>query len=218
MSTRNLLLPILLLCFPIALYSQFSVTPQKSRLVLKDSTVIEGYLTSMPSNVDTLIFFSKKLTGRQKKYGTSQINRLIVLEYDRKYYDSSPFSDAIDSNLEGEWVPMYVNNEIGKIGQVRRGKRLLMEIYQGKNICGYLGYDFIHGFRCYYKLSDQWYAKAFYPFKNINKHRKELLLREFAKYPTLTHKISNGEISGDSITQNPFVLLEELDEILNLTK
>lgn len=214
MNIRNLLFSIALLFFPAALYSQ-AVTPQKSRLVLQDSTVIEGYLRSMPCNTDTLIFFSEKINGRKKRYGTGQINRLVVLEYDRKNHNSFPYSDEIDSDLVGVWIPMYINNTIGKIGQVWPGKRLLMEAYQGKHICGYLGYDVIHDFRCYYKLSDQWYAKAFYPLKAMNKHRKELLLREFAKYPALTRKIDNGEISGDSISWDPFIVLEELDKILD---
>lgn len=172
----------------------------------------------MLSNVDSVIFFSEKLPGKKKKYNTSNIDHLQVLVYDSKYYNSSPHSDAIDANLVGTWFPMYINNEIGEIGQVRRSQALLMETYKGKKVYGYLGWDHWRGFRCYYKLHDKWYAKAFYPLKKTNKHRKELLLREFTNYPELINKINSREISDDIISDNPFVLLKELDKILDSEK
>lgn len=214
MKTERIILAMVLLMFPVIAFCQYAVTPHKSQLVLKDQTVVDGYLRSMLSNVDTVILFSEKPNGKKKRYGASNIDRLKVLEYDSKYYNSSPHADQMDANLVGTWVPMYINNEIGKIGQVWRNQALLMEIYKGNHICGYIGWDYFHGYRCYYKLPDKWYAKAFCPLKKMNKHRKELLLQEFTSYPELTTKISSGAISDNTITENPFVLLWELDKIL----
>ncbi len=214
MKAEKLILTIALLVFPIVMFGQFSVTPQKSRLVLKDSTVIDGYLRSMPTNVDTTFFFSEKPHSKIKTYWTSRINYLEVVETDEDHYNPSPLVSGFDGYLVGIWAPMYVNNEIGEVGMVRPGLRLLMETYKGKFVNGYLGYDHFHGLRCYYKLHDRFYAKAFYPLKKMNDHRKKLLLQEFADYPELINKLSKGEISDGMISDNPFIILNALDKML----
>lgn len=218
MKTKMLISSIALVLFPILIYAQHPVTPQKAQLVLKDSTVIEGYVRSMPSNVDSTISFSEKPSSKIKRYGASSIDYLKVLEYDDKYYNPSPHSDNLDANLVGTWVPMYINNEIGKVGQVWRGQALLMKTYEGKNVCGFVGWDHFRGYRCYYKLQDKWYAKAFFPLKKMDKHRKKILLQEFEDYPEMIDKINSGEFSDEAISENPFILLKELDNILNRVK
>lgn len=215
MKTKMIISTIFMLFFSTIAFAQHGITPQKAQLVLKDSTVIEGYLRSMPSNVNSSIFFSEKPSSKIKTYSTDSIDHLEVLEYDSKLYNPSPLSDRLDANLVGVWVPMYINNEIGKTGQVWREQALLMKAYEGKNIYGYIGWDYFHGYRCYYKLKDNWYAKAFFPLKKMNKNRQKLLLQEFASYPEIIQKINSGELSDDAISENPFILLKELDSILN---
>lgn len=215
MKTKMIISAIILLVLPIAIYAQHPVTPQKAQLVLKDSTLIEGYLRTMPSNVDSVISLSEKPNSKTKRYGTSRIAYLKVLEYDDKFYNPSPHSDNLDANLVGVWVPMYINNEIGEVGQVWRDQALLMKTYEGKNVCGFIGWDHFRGYRCYYKLPNNWYAKAFFPLKKMDKHRKKILLQEFEKYSEIVNKINSGELSDKAISENPFILLKELDEILN---
>ena len=198
MKIERSIIIIALLFFSTLVFSQRAMAPQKSRLVLEDGTELDGYLRSIPTNVDTLIMFSEKSRGKQKSYGVSRIKYL----------------DVQDGNLLGLWFPLRINNEIGEVGQVWRDQGFLQLIYKGKNVNGYLGFDYWHGWRCYYKPFNQWYAKAFCPFKKINKHRKQLLLQEFDKYPKLTKMIETGEISDKDISENPFVLLKELDELL----
>ena len=72
-----------ILLLMIAVFMVCSVSsaqkPTKVKLILKDSTVVEGFLRSELSDRDTVVTVSLDAKGKKSKYSLSQVERLFML-------------------------------------------------------------------------------------------------------------------------------------------
>src|SRR5574344_525993 len=125
-----------ILLLMIAVFMVCSVSsaqkPTKVKLILKDSTVVEGFLRSELSDRDTVVTVSPDAKGKKSKYSLSQVERLFLLSVN-------------DSIKPVEVVPLRVFSSMqsGK-GSISDSPRMLLLAYQGKYVNGYIGYVWVY--------------------------------------------------------------------------
>ncbi len=185
-------------------------------LTLKDSTVVEGYLRSSSlTDRDFSVKISSDIEGKSEKYKIRNIEKMEI---------KSENGDSIS----GVWKPMFVNNGVGRYkGYIAENPVMLLSIYQGKNVNGYVGMiwclvDPLSGYwkvlPCfYYQLPDMDYAKCFLIMKGtlFYKRHKKSLMREFADYPTLVNMLRNDTLQIKEILKSPMIVIRELDKIIS---
>ena len=202
-----------ILLLMIAVFMVCSVSsaqkPTKVKLILKDSTVVEGFLRSELSDRDTVVTVSPDAKGKKSKYSLSQVERLFML------------SDN-DSIKPVEVVPLRVFSSMhsGK-GSISDSPRLLLIAYQGKHVNGYIGYVWVYNSVAwnlepfaYYKLSDSQVARPYLNFGTIFRKSKSKMANSFEEYPELTKELENGTLTTKAINEDPMLIVKELDKIL----
>ena len=187
--------------------------PTKVKLILKDSTVVEGFLRSELSDRDTVVTVSPDAKGKKSKYSLSQVERLFML------------SDN-DSIKPVEVVPLRVLSSMhsGK-GSISDSPRLLLIAYQGKHVNGYIGYVWVYNSVAwnlepfaYYKLSDSQVARPYLNFGTIFRKSKSKMADSFEEYPELTEELKNGSLTTKAINDDPMLIIKELHKILEKSR
>lgn len=185
-------------------------------LTLKDSTVVKGYLRSSSlTDRDLSVKISPEIDGKSEKYKISNIEKMEIK------------SENGDS-LRGVWRPMFVNNGVGRDkGYIAENPVMLLSIYQGKNVDGYVGMiwclvDPLSGYwkalPCfYYQLPGMDYANCFLVMKGTFFYRrhKKSLMKEFADYPALVNMLRNDTLQIKDILESPVIVIRELDKIIS---
>ena len=202
-----------ILLLMIAVFMVCSVSsaqkPTKVKLILKDSTVVEGFLRSELSDRDTVVTVSPDAKGKKSKYSLSQVERLFML------------SDN-DSIKPVEVVPLRVFSSMhsGK-GSISESPRMLFIAYQGKHVNGYIGYVWVYNTvawnlepLAYYKLTDSQVARPYLNFGTIFRKSKGKMADSFEEYPELTEELKNGTLTTKAINDDPMLIVKELDKIL----
>lgn len=202
---------ILLLMIAVSMACSVSSAqkPTKVKLILKDSTVVEGFLRSELSDRDTVVTVSPDAKGKKSKYSLSQVERLFML------------SDN-DSIKPVEVVPLRVFSSMhsGK-GSISESPRMLFIAYQGKHVNGYIGYVWVYNTLAwnleplaYYKLTDSQVARPYLNFGTIFRKSKGKMADSFEEYPELTEELKNGTLTTKAINDDPMLIVKELDKIL----
>lgn len=184
--------------------------PVKVKLILKDSTVVEGYLRSQMTDRETFIDISPDVKGVKSKYDINQVERLFVL------------SD-IDSIKPAECVPLHVFSSMrsGK-GSISDDPRMLFLAYKGKHVNGYVSYIWVYNSVAwnlepfaYYKPADSQIARPYLNFGTIFRKSKDKMANSFEEYPALTEELENGTLTTKAINEDPMLVVRELDKILD---
>lgn len=184
-------------------------TPVKVKLILKDSTIVEGFLRSEFTDRDTVVAVSSEVKGKKSKYSFNQVERLFLL------------SDN-DSIKPVEVVPLHVFSSMhsGK-GSISDSPRMLLIAYQGKHVNGYIGYVWVYNSVAwnlepfaYYKLTDSQVARPYLNFGTIFRKSKGKMADSFEEYPELTEELKNGTLTTKAINDDPMLIVKELDKIL----
>jgi len=202
-----------ILLLMIAVFMVCSVSsaqkPTKVKLILKDSTVVEGFLRSELSDRDTVVTVSLDAKGKKSKYSLSQVERLFMLSVN-------------DSIKPVEVVPLRVFSSMhsGK-GSISDSPRMLFIAYQGKHVNGYIGYVWVYNTvawnlepLAYYKLTDSQVARPYLNFSTIFRKSKGKMADSFEEYPELTEELKNGTLTTKAINDDPMLIVKELDKIL----
>jgi len=202
-----------ILLLMIAVFMVCSVSsaqkPTKVKLILKDSTVVEGFLRSELSDRDTVVTVSPDAKGKKSKYSLSQVERLFMLSVN-------------DSIKPVEVVPLRVFSSMhsGK-GSISESPRMLFIAYQGKHVNGYIGYVWVYNTvawnlepLAYYKLTDSQVARPYLNFGTIFRKSKGKMADSFEEYPELTEELKNGTLTTKAINDDPMLIVKELDKIL----
>jgi hypothetical protein len=207
---------ILLLLFAVFMVCSASFAkkgPTKVKLILKDSTVVEGFLRSEFTDRDTVVAVSPEVKGKKSKYSFNQVERLFML------------SDN-DSIKPVEVVPLHVFSSMhsGK-GSISDSPRMLFIAYQGKHVNGYIGYVWVYNTVAwnlepfaYYKLTDSQVARPYLNFGTIFRKSKGKMADSFEEYPELTEELKNGTLTTKAINDDPMLIVKELDKILEKNK
>jgi hypothetical protein len=199
---------LLMIVFMVCSMS-FAKKPIKVKLILKDSTVVEGFLRSELSDRDTVVTVSPEAKGKKSKYGLSQVKRLLIL------------SDSASIKTE-EVVPLHVFSSMhsGK-GSISDSPRMLFLTYPGKHVNGYVGYVWVYNTVAwniepiaYYKLTDSQVARPYLNFGTIFRKSKGKIADSFEEYPELTEELKNGTLTTKAINNDPMLIVKELDKIL----
>jgi hypothetical protein len=184
--------------------------PVKVKLILKDSTVVEGFLRSDFTDRDTVVAVSPEVKGKKSKYGYSQVERMFLL------------SDN-DSIKPVEVVPLHVFSSMhsGK-GSISDSPMMLSIAYQGRHVNGYIGYVWVYNSvawnvepLAYYKLTDSQVARPYLNFGTIFRKSKGKMADSFEEYPELTEELENGTLTTKAINDDPMLVVKELDKILD---
>lgn len=187
--------------------------PTKVKLILKDSTVVEGFLRSELSDRDTVVTVSPDAKGKKSKYSLSQVERLFMLSVN-------------DSIKPVEVVPLRVFSSMhsGK-GSISDSPRMLFIAYQGKHVNGYIGYVWVYNSAAwnleplaYYKLTDSQVARPYLNFGTIFRKSKGKMADSFEEYPELTEELKNGTLTTKAIKDDPMLIIKELDKILEKSR
>ena len=206
-----------ILLLMIAVFMVCSVSsaqkPTKVKLILKDSTVVEGFLRSELSDRDTVVTVSPDAKGKKSKYSLSQVERLFLLSVN-------------DSIKPVEVVPLRVFSSMhsGK-GSISDSPRMLFIAYQGKHVNGYIGYVWVYNSAAwnleplaYYKLTDSQVARPYLNFGTIFRKSKGKMADSFEEYPELTEELKNGSLTTKAIKDDPMLIIKELDKILEKSR
>ncbi len=180
------------------------------KLMLKDSTAVEGYLRSELSDRDTIIAISSEQKGKKIKYDIKKVEKLLLLA-------------QTDSDKTAECYPIYVYSSMrsGK-GSISDHPMMLLLTYQGKNVNGYVGFVWVFNSVAwnlepiaYYKLGESQVAKPFLNFGTIFRKSKSGMINSFKEYPALVEKLENETLSAKDINKDPMLIVKELDKILD---
>jgi hypothetical protein len=206
-----------ILLLMIAVFMVCSVSsaqkPTRVKLILKDSTVVEGFLRSELSDRDTVVTVSPDAKGKKSKYSLSQVERLFMLSVN-------------DSIQPVEVVPLRVFSSMhsGK-GSISDSPRMLFIAYQGKHVNGYIGYVWVYNSAAwnleplaYYKLTDSQVARPYLNFGTIFRKSKGKMADSFEEYPELTEELKNGSLTTKAIKDDPMLIIKELDKILEKSR
>lgn len=200
---------LIIAVFMVCSASFVKKTPVKVKLILKDSTIVEGFLRSEFTDRDTVVAVSSEVKGKKSKYSFNQVERLFLL------------SDN-DSIKPVEVVPLHVFSSMhsGK-GSISDSPRMLLIAYQGKHVNGYIGYVWVYNSVAwnlepfaYYKLSDSQVARPYLNFGTIFRKSKGKMADSFEEYPELTEELKNGTLTTKAINDDPMLIVKELDKIL----
>lgn len=208
-KTLLLMIAVFMLCS----LSSAKRGPIKVKLLLKDSTTIEGFLRSKLTDRDTIITVSLDAKGKKSKYSFNQVERLFLL------------SDN-DSIKPVEVVPLRVFSSMhsGK-GSISDSPRMLLLAYQGKYVNGYIGYVWVYNSvawnlepLAYYKLIDSQVARPYLNFGTIFRKSKGKMANSFEEYPELTEELENGTLTTKAINDDPMLIVKELDKIFGKSR
>lgn len=204
-KTLLLIISVLMICSA----SSAKKGPVKVKLLLKDSTVVEGFLRSELTDRDTVVAVSPDAKGKKSKYSFNQVERLFLL------------SDN-DSIKPVEVVPLRVFSSMhsGK-GIIFDSPRMLFLAYQGKYVNGYVGYVWVYNTVAwnlepfaYYKLTDSQVARPYLSFGTIFRRSKGKMANSFEEYPELTKELEDGTLTTKAINDDPMLMVKELEKIL----
>jgi hypothetical protein len=204
-KTLLLIIAALMICS----VSSAKQVPVKVKLLLKDSTVVEGFLRSELTDRDTVVAVSFDAKGKKSKYSFNQVERLFLL------------SDN-DSIKPVEVVPLHVFSSMhsGK-GSISDSPRMLSLAYQGRYVNGYIGFVWVYNSvawnvepLAYYKLTDSQIARPYLNFGTIFRKSKGKMAQSFEEYPELTKELENGTLTTKAINDDPMLIVKELDKIL----
>ena len=207
------ILLLMIALFMVCCVSFGKKEPTKVKLVLKDSTVVEGFLRSELTDRDTAVAVSLDAKGRKSKYSFNQVKQLFLL------------SDN-DSIKPVEVVPLYVFSSMhsDKDG-ISESPRMLLLVYQGRHVNGYIGYVWVYNSVAwnlepfaYYKLTDSLAARPYLNFGTIFRRSKGKMSDSFEEYPELTEELENGTLTTKAINEDPMLMVRELDKILDKKK
>jgi hypothetical protein len=203
----------------IAVFSVCSMSFAKSdssvkvKLVLKDSTVVDGYLRSTLTDRDTVIAVSPDAKGKKEKYGISRVEKLLLLS-------------STDSVKPLECVPLHVFSSMrsGK-GSISDSPMMLFLLYKGKHVDGYFGRVWVYNSVAwnaepiaYYKLAGSQIAKPYLNFGTIFRKSIKKMEDSFMEYPALVEELENGTLTTKAINDDPMLMVKELDKILDNSK
>jgi hypothetical protein len=195
------------------MYENDMIRFYRTAIILKDSTVVEGFLRSELSDRDTVVAVSPDAKGKKSKYSLSQVERLFMLSVN-------------DSIKPVEVVPLRVFSSMhsGK-GSISDSPRMLFIAYQGKHVNGYIGYVWVYNSAAwnleplaYYKLTDSQVARPYLNFGTIFRKSKGKMADSFEEYPELTEELKNGTLTTKAINDDPMLIIKELDKILEKSR
>jgi len=179
----------------------------------KDGTTFEGYLKNitpalygsyhLPDASDSTMIFTKgnKLFERTTRIPNSEIDSMVT------WYDDKP-------DLKFKWESRPANFAFGGSKPfVMEHPVMLLLLYKGEKVRGYLSSHPLYGFKYFFMLDDMPYAMAFMkPFQKFNERRRKTLLETFYMYPEMEAYIKT--LTKEEVKGNPFCVLKKLDEIL----
>ena len=94
---------------------------------------------------------------------------------------------------------------------------MLLLLYKGKHVKGYMSHHPAFGFKFLFLMSDMPYAKAFLIVgEKLSNRRRKTLLDTFYMYPGMEDYINS--LTKDSVKDDPFCILKKLDELLGSDK
>lgn len=184
---------------------------------LKNGETAEGYLQNnfsvggfavstsyrIPSGLDSVmrIKTDNKMFERSTKYRNQEIDSMIT------WYDKYP-----DEKLK--WVPQPVVFAFGDDNPFTEDyPSMLLVVYEGTHVNGYLSFHPAWGFKYLFMMSDMPYAKAFLvPGQKFSERRRKTLLETFYMYPEMEDFIKS--LTKMTIKEDPLCILRKLDQVI----
>lgn len=184
------------------------------KLYLKDGRIIDSYLCGNSFNLikrtDSLVRLSDNPNAffpKVQEYYNADIDSM--LEWNDKYPE-----------MVFRCVPIKVRysfHEDSLTVDSLRYPSMATYIYRGKNVDGFLVWDFLNGFRYLYKTKDMDAAHAYIGEKHrLTDQRKQVMAKEFKKYPRFVNLINSLKVN--SFKDRPAYLLYQLDQIIEEDK
>lgn len=186
-----------------------------------DGTHVEGYLQNsfpmagfgfsrsyhIPSALDTemIVKPQDKPFERSIKVINSEIDSMLT------WFDKTP-EDKL------KWEPQTADFAYGgKNPIVEDHPSMLLVLFEGKHVKGYLSHHILYGFRYLFKMDDMPYAKVFLSEEHkFNERRRKTLLDTFYMYPEMEDVIK--QLTKDKVAEDPFYIIRKLDDILSMQK
>lgn len=193
--------------------------PQKNllhaRLFFRADSVAEGYLMnfvnhggmynkSQINTLDSLIRLKPldaKLFAKDIRYNFREIDSMYT------WRETMP-------QLRMKWIPMMINKAYGnETPMIPDHLVMMMQVFRGRHVDGYIGIDDIIGNRIYYRTKDMDLAKAIHRASGkLTDKRKATLRDEFASLPAMVEFINGlGKVDLD---QTPLIILKKIDDVL----
>ena len=185
----------------------------------KDGTTAEGYLHNiievgtglgvtrsihMPSAdaSEMILKASNKMLENSTKIKNCEIDSMVT------WLDESP-------ERRDKWEPEIANFAYGgKNPDIEEFPSMLLVLYNGKNVKGYMAHRLMYGFKCFFKMDDMPYAKAFLSAEEkFSERRRKTLLDTFYMYPEMEDYIK--QLKKEDVVKDPFCIIKKLDEILS---
>lgn len=187
----------------------------------KNGTTAEGYLQNnfsvggypisssyhIPSAIDTVMRIKpdNKMMEKSQKYRTQDIDSMST------WFDELP-------EIKLTWEPCPVDFAFGgREPATESYPSMLLLLYKGKHVKGYMSHHPAFGFKFLFLMSDMPYAKAFLIVgEKLSNRRRKTLLDTFYMYPGMEDYINS--LTKDSVKDDPFCILKKLDELLGSDK
>ena len=139
---------------------------------------------------------------RSTKYRNQDIDSMTT------WFDEHP-------EIKQKWEPQLADFAFGgKEPVVEDYPAMLLVVYEGKNVKGYLSHHPAFGFKYLFKMSDMPYAKAFLIVdQKFSERRRKTLLDTFYMYPEMEDYIKS--LTKDAFNKDPLGILRKLDQVVN---
>ena len=178
---------------------------------LQNNFSIGGYLIShsyhIPSALDTVMRIKpdNKMMEKSQKYRNQDIDSMST------WFDELP-------EIKLTWEPKPVDFAFGgREPATESYPSMLLLLYKGKHVKGYMSHHPAFGFKFLFLMSDMPYAKAFLIVgEKLSNRRRKTLLDTFYMYPGMEDYINS--LTKDSVKDDPFCILKKLDELLGSDK
>ena len=185
---------------------------------LKNGETPEGYLQNqfyvnmptisrcyhMPSAADSVMRLkvNNKLFEKSMKFRNQDIDSMVT------WYDDDP-------EVRLKWEPEFVDFAFGNQEPTFDAyPSMLLVVYKGTHVKGYLSLYPGYGFKYLFKTSDMPYAKAFLvPDQKFSERRRKTLLKTFSMYPEMEEFIKS--LTKDDIKEDLFCILKKLDTTIH---
>ena len=175
---------------------------------LQNSFSLPGYGFSrsyfIPSAMDTVMIVKPhtKPFERSIKVRNCEIDSMMT------WLDKTP-------EVKQKWEPQTADFAYGgKNPDVENHPSMLLVLFEGKHVKGYLSHHILYGFRYLFKIDDMPYAKVFLSEEHkFNERRRKTLLDTFYMYPKLEDYIK--QLKKEDVEEDPFFIIRKLDEILS---
>lgn len=183
-------------------------------LYMKDGTTAEGYLQNstpglyvsyrIPDALDSVMILrpDNKLFTKSRKISNCKIDSLLT------WFDEQPKEKMT-------WEPQYVDFTFGNSdSELESYPSMLMLLYVGKHVKGYVSFHPIYGFKYLFMIDDMPCAKAFLKVdQKFSEKRRKTLSETFYMYPEMEDYIKR--LTNENIKEDPFCILKKLDVILS---